>query len=93
LKGSHIIQTFMWIAAHERLLTNYRRSKWENGISPICPICGNEDETIIHVLRDCVHATEICIKLVASNHITSLFSLTCRDLIVDNMAKVNNNNW
>jgi len=23
-KGPHIIQTFMWIAAHERLLTNYR---------------------------------------------------------------------
>ncbi|PNX78826.1 ribonuclease H [Trifolium pratense] len=27
-KGPHQIQTFMWIAAHGRLLTNARRSKW-----------------------------------------------------------------
>jgi len=27
-KGPHIIQTFMCMAAHERLLTNYRKSKW-----------------------------------------------------------------
>ncbi|GAU34538.1 hypothetical protein TSUD_219210 [Trifolium subterraneum] len=37
-KGPHRIQTFMWIAAHERLLTNYRRSKWRSGISPTCPM-------------------------------------------------------
>ncbi|MCI07796.1 ribonuclease H, partial [Trifolium medium] len=57
-KGPHRIQTFMWIAAHERLLTNYRRSIWGNGIDPTCPTCGNGDETIIHVLRDCVYATQ-----------------------------------
>ncbi|CAJ2652742.1 unnamed protein product [Trifolium pratense] len=30
-KGPYRIQTFMWTAAHERLLTNYRRSKWGVG--------------------------------------------------------------
>ncbi|PNX64704.1 ribonuclease H, partial [Trifolium pratense] len=48
----------MWIAAHERLLTNYRRSRWGIGVSPICPSCGNGDETLLHVLRDCVYATQ-----------------------------------
>jgi hypothetical protein len=48
-KGPHRIQTFMWIAAHERLLTNYRRSRWGNGIAPTCPACGNGDETIMEV--------------------------------------------
>lgn len=48
-KGPHRIQTFMWMAAHERLLTNYRRSKWGIGVSPTCPTCGNGEETIIHV--------------------------------------------
>jgi hypothetical protein len=27
-KGPHKIQTFMWLAVHGRLLTNYRRSRW-----------------------------------------------------------------
>jgi hypothetical protein len=26
-KGSHCIQTFMWLVAHGRILTNYRRSR------------------------------------------------------------------
>ncbi|PNX90713.1 ribonuclease H, partial [Trifolium pratense] len=31
----------MSIAAHERLLTNYRRSRWGIEVLPICPSCGN----------------------------------------------------
>ncbi|CAJ2634326.1 unnamed protein product [Trifolium pratense] len=57
-KGPHKLQNFMWIAAHERLLTNYRQSRWRIGVSPICPSCGNGDETLLHVLRDCVYATQ-----------------------------------
>ena len=78
-KGPHRIQTFMWIVSHERLLTNYRRSRWESGISPLFPTCGNEDETIIHVMRDCVQSTRVWLRLVASNQITNFFSLNCRD--------------
>jgi ribonuclease HI len=96
-KGPHRIQTFMWIAAHERLLTNYRRSRWGSGISPTCPACGNADETVIHVLRDCVQATQIWFRLVASNHITNFFSLNCRDWIFNNldikMTGANKNEW
>ncbi|WJX61000.1 hypothetical protein P8452_46145 [Trifolium repens] len=92
-KGPHRIQTFMWIAAHERLLTNYRRSRWGNGIAPTCPACGNGDETIIHVLRDCSYATQVWIKLLASIHITNFFSLTCREWIFDNMEKAHNKGW
>ncbi|PNX61642.1 hypothetical protein L195_g060760, partial [Trifolium pratense] len=57
-RGPHRIQTFMWMAAHERILTNYRRSRWGIGISPLCNICGAADETVIHVLRDCISATQ-----------------------------------
>jgi hypothetical protein len=27
-KGPHRIKTFIWLAAQERILTNFRRSKW-----------------------------------------------------------------
>lgn len=39
-KGPHRIQTFMWLVAHNRILTNYRRSRWGVGISPTCPVVG-----------------------------------------------------
>ncbi|PNX73126.1 hypothetical protein L195_g029024 [Trifolium pratense] len=38
-KGPYRIQTFMWIAAHEHMLTNNRRRKWGVGISPTCSEC------------------------------------------------------
>jgi hypothetical protein len=40
---------------------------------PLVLVCGNENETIVQVLRDCVHATQIWIKLVASYYITNFF--------------------
>jgi hypothetical protein len=93
--GPHRIQTFVWVATHECLLTNYQRSKWGNGISPTCPSSGNDDETIIHVVRDCIHATQIWMRLVASKYITNFFSLSlsCRDWIFDNILGVHNNDW
>jgi len=74
-KGPHRIQTFMRTAAHERLLTNYCRSKWGVGASPICSGCDKDDETIIHVLKDCPLATQIWIRLVPSNQISNFFLL------------------
>ncbi|MCI19533.1 ribonuclease H, partial [Trifolium medium] len=63
-RGPHRIQTFIWLAARERILTNLRRSKWGVRISPICSRCGRDDETTVHVLRDCVFATQVWIRLV-----------------------------
>ena len=81
-KGPHRIQTFMWLAVHERILTNVRRSKWEVGISPTCTSCGSHDENTLHVLRDCVHATHVWLRLVPSNFITSFFSFSCNEWIL-----------
>jgi hypothetical protein len=72
-KGPYRIQTFMWMAAHERLLTNFRRSRWGVGASPTCSRCDRVNETIIHVLRDCPAAIQTWIRLVPLNQITNFF--------------------
>jgi len=56
------------------LLTDYCRSKWGVGASPICSGCDKDVETTIHVLRDCPLATQIWIRLVPSNQISNFFS-------------------
>nr|XP_027187530.1 uncharacterized protein LOC113785401 [Cicer arietinum] len=62
LKRLCIIQTFMWLVAHERFLTIYCRSRWSVGVSPTCFTCKNGDETTDHILKDCVHATQVWIR-------------------------------
>jgi ribonuclease HI len=85
-KGPHRIQTFMWMAAHERLLTNFRRSKWGVGASPTCSRCDGVNETTIHVLRDCPAAIQTWIRLVPSNQITNFFSSSnCSEWIFKNI--------
>jgi len=86
-KGPHPIQTFIWLAAQERILTNFRRSKWGVGISPLCSRCGREDETTIHVLWDCAYATQVWLRLVPSRFITDFFTFHCRDWIFNNLGK------
>jgi hypothetical protein len=60
--------TFMWITAHERLVTNYQRGKWRGGISPTCSVLEWRRNKHIHILRDCIHATQsILFSLVGSS--------------------------
>jgi ribonuclease HI len=75
------------LATHGRILTNFRRSKWGGGISPTCPCCGNEDETILHVLRDCINAIQVWLYIVPSDFITNFFSFDCRDWFFNNLNK------
>jgi len=89
-KGLQCIQTFIWLNAHDRILTNYRRSRWGVGISPTCPCCGSEDETTLHVLRDCNYATQVWIRLVPSDCITDFFSFDCRNWVFTNHNKRRN---
>lgn len=49
-KGLHKIQTFAWLVAHGRLLTNMRRHGWNAIVDPTRPYRGLEEESLIHVL-------------------------------------------
>lgn len=48
---------------HERLVTNVNRQR--NGMrrDSLCPLCKKDNETIIHVLKDCRIAKDIWIAL------------------------------
>ena len=80
------------------MFTNYRRSRWGTGILPTCPCCGNADESVIHVLRDCRHASQVWTRLVSPDYITNFFSfVNCREWVFENLGKrwnrVINSRW
>ncbi|CAA0818851.1 Polynucleotidyl transferase- ribonuclease H-like superfamily protein [Striga hermonthica] len=53
------IRQFLWLAAHEKLLTNVERRRRHISDSPICTLCSRYEESILHCLRDCTGARQI----------------------------------
>ncbi|CAN1845257.1 Putative ribonuclease H protein At1g65750 [Linum perenne] len=58
-KGPSSIQQFLWLVSHERLLTNCERNRRQLTTNSNCPRCRAEEETILHVLRDCNFAKQV----------------------------------
>ncbi|XP_057744587.1 uncharacterized protein LOC130962384 [Arachis stenosperma] len=55
-QGPERIRTFLWLVAHNALLTNSERRRRHLTNDDSCPRCHHHDETVIHVLRDCSYA-------------------------------------
>ncbi|KAK1285493.1 hypothetical protein QJS10_CPB20g00703 [Acorus calamus] len=47
------IKVFLWLLAHERLLTRVLRSKWRTDDNALCDLCGEAPETVAHLFCQC----------------------------------------
>ncbi|PKI60526.1 hypothetical protein CRG98_019002 [Punica granatum] len=61
------IQIFLWLVAHEKLLTNSLRVSRHLAVSGLCDFCSSTVETILHVLRDCPSTRSAWYRLVPMN--------------------------
>ncbi|CAN0866718.1 Putative ribonuclease H protein At1g65750 [Linum grandiflorum] len=52
-QGPNKIRHFLWLASHNRLLTNEERGRHHLTNQVICSFCSCNTESCIHVLRDC----------------------------------------
>ncbi|CAN1249919.1 Putative ribonuclease H protein At1g65750 [Linum perenne] len=52
-KGPNKIHHFLWLAAHDQLLTNHARKRRNLINDANCHWCPHQEETVLHVLRDC----------------------------------------
>lgn len=50
--GPKRVRAFLWIAAHQVLMTNSERYRRHLALSPICAICGIHPESQFHNFRD-----------------------------------------
>jgi ribonuclease HI len=57
------VRVFVWMMHHDRLLTNHRKSRMGLG-SAMCSYCGDQCETILHVLRDCPLVMPLWLNMV-----------------------------
>ncbi|CAN1767631.1 Putative ribonuclease H protein At1g65750 [Linum perenne] len=53
------IQHFLWLVAHEKILTNLERSRRHLSDSVNFPRCSTTAEFVLHVVRDCSFASQV----------------------------------
>ncbi|GMI82523.1 hypothetical protein HRI_001921600 [Hibiscus trionum] len=80
------VQSFLWLAAHERLLTNVERMRRHMASSPSCGICGDPIEDVVHAVRDCSKAKEVWRGLVPSAAIARFFTLPLQTWLFENLS-------
>ncbi|PNX81608.1 ribonuclease H [Trifolium pratense] len=90
------IRTFIWIIRHDRLLTNYRKSKMHIS-EPWCNHCVDVVEDTLHVLRDCPLAKSVWCNLLNGKDKDWFFTAALDEWIILNMKKQlgrdNNLSW
>lgn len=57
------VRAFLWLACHDRILGNLNRFKRHMTKHPRCFICGETEESSIHILRDCTAARLVWRKI------------------------------
>ncbi|CAN0915634.1 Putative ribonuclease H protein At1g65750 [Linum grandiflorum] len=57
-QGPNKIRNFLWLASHDRLLTNEERGRRHLTTQVLCSFCSSHVESCAHVLRDCTFARQ-----------------------------------
>lgn len=84
--GIKRIKFFLWLVAHGRLCTNDRRAIW-SGCNPMCSLCSNQVESILHVLRYCDHAYNVWDRVLPIQRRRDFFSVDIRCWILSNRSQ------
>ncbi|GAU50328.1 hypothetical protein TSUD_290640 [Trifolium subterraneum] len=86
LKVPERITSFIWLVRHDRLLTNYRKSKMHIG-EPWCTHCVDIVEDTLHVLRDCPLAKSVWCNLLNNAARENSFAAELKDWIHMNLQQ------
>ena len=69
------IEVFLWLVAHNQLMTSDNRFVRHLTNDPSCAHCAAPEENITHILRDCLAAQLLWNKLLPNNNQNTFFSL------------------
>nr|GEX77444.1 LURP1-like domain-containing protein [Tanacetum cinerariifolium] len=89
---SERIKMFLWLAVHDRLLTNVQRVTRKLTNDPRCTRWGVDEESLDHILRRCPSSFMIWNKLGTHPPISSFWTLPLCEWIVENLSTSHANN-
>ncbi|KAL4328714.1 hypothetical protein AHAS_Ahas13G0227700 [Arachis hypogaea] len=73
-RGPERTKVFLWQVTHDRIFTAKRRARLM-GTPPYCHRCPNQEESTLHVLRDCPCAALVWNKLVQPSILATFFTV------------------
>ncbi|KAK4258521.1 hypothetical protein QN277_004963 [Acacia crassicarpa] len=83
--GMERIRVFLWRVVLNSLPTNGWRSSWSSA-SPLCGYCNQALEDSLHVLRDCIYAKRLWLKLIPRRYVHQFFSSQMEDWLSMNFT-------
>ncbi|CAN1759813.1 Putative ribonuclease H protein At1g65750 [Linum perenne] len=84
-KGPQRVKLFLWLAVHEKILTNVGRKRRNLTDDENCANCPADAETVLHVLRDCKLAMDIWKQFRVFNLSDGIWRLGLRDWICSSL--------
>lgn len=75
LKVQHQAKVFVWLLAHDKLMTNLNKWKRKLVDFPKCEICHQQEESSLHTVRDCSDATKVWAHFLPPNLSSKFFFL------------------
>lgn len=79
LKVQERAKVFMWLLAHDRVLSNWARWRRKLATSPCCDRCSVAKEDGIHAIRDCKGSREVWIVFLPPSLHGESFNLSLQD--------------
>ncbi|KAK9944849.1 hypothetical protein M0R45_010396 [Rubus argutus] len=70
------LKTFAWVLCHGKLLTNTQRVKRCFTNDDSCPICKQNQESLVHLFRDCPAATNVWNVFSIPNSVANTYNLS-----------------
>ncbi|XP_020871723.1 uncharacterized protein LOC9299799 [Arabidopsis lyrata subsp. lyrata] len=80
------IRLFLWLVAHQAIMTNAERYRRHLGDTEICQVCKGGTETIIHALRDCPAMEGIWTRTVPLRKRQSFFASSLLEWLYANLG-------
>ncbi|CAN1779029.1 Putative ribonuclease H protein At1g65750 [Linum perenne] len=81
-QGPNRVRFFLWLTAHNRLLTNVERKRRHLSAEEYCDHCRDAVEDTLHVLRDCRFARKLWVSILPPDRIPNFFSGTLQDWLI-----------
>ncbi|RYR51282.1 hypothetical protein Ahy_A06g026308 [Arachis hypogaea] len=78
--GPKQTHSFLWLAAHQAILTNAERKRCHLTQDSSCPRCTQHEESVEHVLRDCYVARNIWNAFIPAAQAHSFFNTDASNL-------------
>ena len=83
------IRSFLWMVNHERVMCNVERVRRGFTSDSLCPICHQEEESLVHLFRDCTAASQIWTALAHDEVLNNGQVLDFKGWLIYNLTQVN----